>query len=173
MNDEQFDPAYRLAVSYIDKSRHFYAAQGYEIPYRWAINGEVPFQKMTKPLSECNVGLVTTASLPNPDISLDFDPGILQIGSTYQFPTIPTPNSLYTMDRSWDKKATHTHDLGSFFPLDHLKSLVKEKRIHSISEHFYGAPTDYSQRKTNQNVAPEILTYMQKDKVDVAILVPL
>ena len=97
----------------------------------------------------------------------------MQIGSTYQFPTTPTPPSLYTMDRSWDKKATHTHDLGSFFPLDHLKSLVKEKRINSISDHFYGAPTDYSQRKTNQNVAPEILTYMQKDKVDVAILVPL
>ena len=76
MNDEQFNPAYRLAVSYIDKSRHFYAAQGYEVPYRWAVNDHVPFQKLTKPLSECNVGLVTTASLPNPDISLDFDPGI-------------------------------------------------------------------------------------------------
>ncbi|MQG25148.1 MAG: glycine reductase, partial [SAR202 cluster bacterium] len=50
MNDEQFNPAYRLAVSYIDKSRHFYAAQGYEIPYRWAVNDHVPFQKLTKPL---------------------------------------------------------------------------------------------------------------------------
>ncbi|MBS95519.1 MAG: hypothetical protein FI695_05445 [SAR202 cluster bacterium] len=173
MNKEQFNPAYRLAVSYIDKSRHFYAAQGYEIPYRWAVNEKVPFTKLTKPLSECNVGLVTTASLPNPNISIDFDPGILQIGSSYKFSTSPTPPALYTMDRSWDKKATHTHDLGSFFPLDHLKTLVKEKVIKSISRNFYGAPTDYSQRKTNQNVAPEILDYMQKDLVDVALLVPL
>ena len=173
MNQNQYNPAFRLAVSYIDKSRDFYAAQGYKIPYRWAINDQVPFQKLTKPLSESNVGLVTTASLPDPEISLNFDPGILQIGSTYKFSSSPTPKALYTMDRSWHKKATHTNDLGSFFPLDHLKLLAEQKIIKSVSNHFYGAPTDFSQRKTNETIATEILSYMKKDNVDVAILVPL
>jgi hypothetical protein len=30
------DPRYRTFVSYIDKSREFYEAQGFTDPYRWA-----------------------------------------------------------------------------------------------------------------------------------------
>ena len=50
------DPAYRVFVSYIDKSRDFYAAQGYERPYRWARNDEAPFTPLAKPLSESRIG---------------------------------------------------------------------------------------------------------------------
>ena len=52
------DPAYRAFVSYIDKSREFYAAQAYERPYRWARNDESPFTPLAKPLSESRLGLV-------------------------------------------------------------------------------------------------------------------
>jgi len=77
------------------------------------------------------------------------------------------------MDRSWDKDATHTMDLGSFFPLDHLKSFVDQKIIGSVSPRFYGVPTDYSQSRTSKKYAPEIYKQMQEDKVDIALLVPL
>ena len=43
----------RTFVSYIDRTREFYAAQGYDKPYRWARNAQVPFAKLAKPLSEC------------------------------------------------------------------------------------------------------------------------
>ncbi len=58
MNQRQ---AYRTFVSYIDRSREYYAAQGYTQPYTWAHYHEVPFAPLRKPLSECRVGLVTTA----------------------------------------------------------------------------------------------------------------
>ena len=174
-NRESLDAlgTHRIAVSYIDKSRNFYSAQGYEKPYRWASNLDTPFIELKKPLSECRVGLVTTATIPKPGVSLEYDPGLLKTTDLFSAPSDPTPDALYTMDRSWDKEATHTLDLGSFFPLDHLKSFVEEEVIESVSPRFYGVPTDYSQSRTSKKYAPEIHKQMQEDKVDIALLVPL
>ena len=55
--------SHRSYVSYIDKSREYYAASGYERPYRWARYDDVPFSPLTKPLSQCRLGVVTTADL--------------------------------------------------------------------------------------------------------------
>ena len=56
------DPARRVFVSYIDKSREYYLAQGFGNPYRWAYNADVPFAPLPKPLAECRIGVVTTSS---------------------------------------------------------------------------------------------------------------
>ena len=55
---------HRSFVSYIDKSREYYAAHGYTQPYQWAYHKEVPFSMLRKPLSDCTVGVVSTATLP-------------------------------------------------------------------------------------------------------------
>ena len=165
------DPTYRVFVSYIDKSREFYAAQGYERPYRWAHNDDSPFSSPAKPLSECRLGLVTTAL--NLDVPDDVDTDTLPLESTYATPLEPLPERLYTMSRSWDKKATHTDDLDSFFPIHRLQELVAAGRLGSISPRFYGIPTEYSQRITREVDAPKLVEYMRHDGVDVALLVPL
>jgi len=56
------NPAYRVPVSYIDRSREYYAAQSYPDPYRWATNDERPFVPLTKRLGDCRVGIVTTTT---------------------------------------------------------------------------------------------------------------
>ena len=50
---------------------------------------------------------------------------------------------------------------------------VAAGRIGSLSSRFYGAPTEYSQRKTNEEDAPELLRLCREDGVDAAILVAL
>ncbi len=165
------DAAYRVFVSYIDKSRIFYQAQGYERPYRWAYNADSPFTPPAKPLGETRLGLVTTAlSL---DVADDVDVATLPVESAYAAPLDPPPQRLYTMNRSWDKKATHTNDLDSFFPIHRLQELVAAGRLGSISPRFYGIPNEYSQRTTREVDAPQILEYLRHDGVDVALLVPL
>jgi hypothetical protein len=54
----------RSFVTYIDRSREYYAAQGYPKPYAWAHYDDAPFTPLLKPLSKCRVGLVTTAVRP-------------------------------------------------------------------------------------------------------------
>ncbi len=165
------DPAYRAFVSYIDKSREFYGAQGYERPYRWARNDESPFTPLAKPLAESRLGLVTT--VVNLDLPDDADTEALPIASTFAGPIDPPPERLFTQNRSWDKEATHTNDLDSFFPVHRLRELVEAGRIGSLSPRFYGIPTEYSQRRTNESDAPRLLELMREDGVEVAMLVPL
>jgi len=166
------DPtSYRTFVSYIDRTREFYLAQGYTNPYRWAHNDDVPFAALAKPLSESRVALMTTASLLRDEAPKD---GVLR-GSkeVWSGPTATPPERLFTDDLSWDKEATHTDDVESFLPIGKLQELAKAGRIGSVAPRFHGVPTDYSQRRTIESDAPEILSRCHEDQVDVALLVPL
>jgi hypothetical protein len=163
-------PEQRIFVSYIDKSREYYLAQGFGNPYRWAYHRDAPFTPLRKPLPEARIGLVTTASL----LEGDADPEIDSIPKVvYAAPVEPPPQRLYTEHRSWDKEATHTNDLDSFAPINRLQEAAASGRIGSLSTRFYGLPTEYSQSKTNEIDAPELLRLCREDRVDAAILVAL
>ena len=75
--------SHRSHVSYIDKSREYYSAAGYDRPYRWAHYEDVPFSRLTKPLSRSRIGVVTTADQApsgaprNPSASAPMDRRIL------------------------------------------------------------------------------------------------
>lgn len=157
------DPAHRIFVSYIDKSREYYAAQGFTNPYRWAHHREAPFTPLARPLSTSRVGIVTTASLAPEDPAQP---------APYAVPS-ETPPPLFTNQRFWDKEATHTDDLDSFAPLTRLREAAARGRIGSASPRLYGVPTEYSQRKTVELDAPRLLELCREDAVDVALLVPL
>jgi D-proline reductase (dithiol) PrdB len=156
---------YRSFVSYIDRSREYYAAQGYTQPYAWAHFQDVPFAPLRKLLSQCRVGLVTTAG--RQDIE-----GASQGRNRelYAMPSDPEPAGIYTDHLFWDKKATHTDDLDSFLPLNRLAEVAAQGGIGSVSPRFYGAPTDYSQGRTVNEVAPQVLEWCRQDNVDAVIL---
>ena len=153
------------SVRYMERSRKYYEAHGYEKPYRWATFDDVPFAKLTKPLETCTVTLVTTAM---PDASFSGDKDRLFIGDMAE-----QPSSFYTAERFWDKEATHTDDVGTFFPRRQLAQLVEKGSVGNLSAHYYCVPTEYSQRRTNEQAAPAILKSCLIDGVDAALLVPL
>jgi hypothetical protein len=159
-----FDSSHRLFVSYIDKSREYYLARGHQNPYRWAYNEDAPFSRLAKPLSECRVGVVTTAALSRERC---------QSREVYGAPTDPPPIAMYTEHRTWDKAATHTRDVESFLPIRRVGEFGAAGRIGSVSPRFYGVFTDFSQRRTSDEYAPAVLDLCRADGVDVALLVPL
>ncbi len=161
------------SVSYIDKSREYYAVQGYPEPYRWADNDDVPFATLPKSLSHCRVGLITTTTPLDPGETTETDPDLRIPKAVYAAPTDPVPGAMYTRDLSWDKEATHTRDVESFLPIQALQGLASEGRIDSIADRFYGVPTEYSRRRTEDVDAPELLRLCREDRIDVAILVPI
>ena len=163
--------AHRTHVSYIDKSREFYAAHGYEAPYRWAHNVETPFAVLAKPLTQSRVGIVTT-SFPYFDDQRDVWAGG-KVKMPYALAVSDLPDRMFTEDLSWDKDATHTDDLGSFLPIAQLQAAAAAGRIGSVSPRIYGVPTDYSQRRTRDVDAPALHDLACEDDVDVMILVPL
>ena len=152
-------------VDYMERSRNYYAAHGYEKSYLWAHNKEIPFSPLRKPLSECKATLITTAM---PDESFALDKRSLQIGDMKKI-----PESFFTTELSWDKDATHTNDIDSFFPVRRLMELVESEHLGSLADHYYCAPTSYSQRQTKELDAEAILRSCIEDQVDIALLVPL
>jgi hypothetical protein len=165
------DRAQRTFVSYIDRTRDYYLAQGYSNPYRWAYFDEVPFTPLARQLAECRITLITTASPFSEDEPTER--GLWRPKEVWAGATDAPPARLYTADLAWDKEATHTDDLDSFFPIHRLQELVEAGRIGSLAARFHGVPTEYSQRRTIEQDAPEVLRRCREDRVDVALLVPL
>jgi hypothetical protein len=161
---------HRSFVSYIDRTREYYAAQGYHKAYAWSRHDDVPFAPLCKPLSQCRVGLVTTAGKPQAEVRLDSLGLGLSVRELYAQPAKPPPTSLYTKDLAWDKEATHTQDVDSFLPINRLSEYAGGGRIGSVSPRFYGVPTDYSQSRTSRRYAPQVLQWCREDTVDAVLL---
>jgi hypothetical protein len=154
-------------VPYMERTRAWYAAQGYERAYRWAHFDEVPFAPLSKPLAASTVGLVVTASEPSPQ------GGPILPKQVYSCPTSAPPAALHTADLAWDKEATHTDDRETYLPIARLREQAANGRIGALAARFHGVPTEYSQRRTQEIDAPEVLARLREDRADVAVLVPL
>jgi len=158
-------PARNKAVGYMERTRNYYRALGYSADYTWAKNDSVPFTLPSKPLSKSRVALITTTS---PAGTTKADTPAVWSGYCSE-----KPKSMYTDNLAWDKETTHTRDTESYLPLDALHKMIDAGELGSIAPRYHGVPTEYSQRQTLNNDAPEILKRVQEDQADVALLVPL
>jgi hypothetical protein len=149
----------------MQRTRDFYAAQGFERAYAWAHHDMTPFVRLSKPLSQCRLGIVTTAAL--------YDRKSTDTRSAACAPIDPAPTRLWGNDLAWDKTVTHMEDTGSYFPLAALQNAVRCERLASLTRRFYCVPTEYSQRRTREVDAPQILSWLREDGADIALLVPL
>lgn len=152
-------------IPYMERTRHYYRAQGFTQDYEWAHHEDAPFTRLTKPLSDCRVTLVTTA-VPHPEI-----PKMIRRAESLPFAALPV--KFETSELSWDKDSTHTDDRQSFFPVEILQQLADEGMIGGLADRYHFVPTQYSQRATIDEDAPQIADACQQDEVDIALLIPL
>ena len=150
-------------VPYMERTRQYYRALGYQKDYVWAHHDAVPFAKLGKPLAECRLALITTANPVNYS-------GQRQMWSA---PIDPAPAKLHTADLAWDKESTHTEDRESFLPIETAAGLARYGRVASLAPRFHGVPTEYSQRKTLTEDAPDVLARLRADGADAALLCAL
>ena len=156
-------------VRYIDKTREYYRAEGYERSYSWAHFDDIPFTpfaRLGKPLSQCRVGVVTTSEMARRGMAPPDDPRRL----VYALPTSVPVEELYSGKAAYDRYATHLEDVDSYLPLSHLHRAAGDGRIGSVAPRFQVIYSEYSQRKTLTVDAPEIVRQMREDEVDVALL---
>lgn len=164
-----------VPIPYMARTRAYYQALGYQEPYRWAHFAEVPFARLAKPLSDCRIGLVTTATPYDPAHG-DQGPGApynaaAKFHRAYARPTSGSPD-VRIAHVTYDRTHTSAEDPNCWFPLGQLERCALEGMIGAVSGRFYGAPTTRSQRTTMEQDAPDILAAMRADKVDAAVLVP-
>ena len=154
-------------VPYMERTRNYYRALGYDNDYVWAHFDDVPFTRLKMPASELKIALITTAGPP--DRSNRDERGRKQVWSG----DIAAPPARFDTDLAWDKEATHTDDRESFLPIDAATELAAKGKFAGLTQRFHGAPTDYSHQKTLEHDAPELLRRLTEDGADAAILTAL
>ena len=170
-----FAPEWDQPVRYIERTRNYYLGLGYDNPYVWAHYTEVPFSPLKKPLNQSVLALITTA------VPYDAEKGDQGPGASYNAAakfykpyqcSIDKDADLRIAHVGIDRKNANMEDSHCWFPLEAAKQAKNTGRIASLSPHFYGLPTNRSQRHTLEIDAPMILEMLRADHVDVAVLIP-
>ena len=169
----QIDRTHRTYVDYIDRTREYYLAMGYNNPYEWAHYDDVPFAPLRKPLAQSRAALITTAARFQPDKGDQGPHAPYNMGAkfhaVYTDPIDPPPD-LRISHIGYDRHHTVPDDIDAYFPLAQMKATVDRGRIGSLPPRFYAVPTLRSQRATIERDAPEILRLCREDEVDVAVI---
>jgi glycine/sarcosine/betaine reductase selenoprotein B len=155
-------------VRYIDKTREYYAREGYTTAYRWAHFDAIPFTPLARPLARCRVGLVTTSEIGLSDEPVDRDKELRR--EVYALPTSVPVARLVSRKAAFDRHATTLDDVDTYLPLTHVRRLVAEGRFGHLAPRFQVVYSEYSQRKTMTVDAEEILRQCREDEVDVVLL---
>lgn len=170
-----FAPELDQPIRYIERTRNYYLGLGYDNPYVWAHFIDVPFAPLKKPLNQSVLGLITTA------VSYDPAKGPQGPGAPYNAAakfyqpykkSIAGDIDLRIAHVGIDRKNANMGDMNCWFPLEAAKRTVTTHRIKALPPHFYGLPTNRSQRHTLEIDAPIILEMLRADQIDVAILIP-
>jgi D-proline reductase (dithiol) PrdB len=154
-------------VPYMARTRDYYRALGYTSDYVWAQHDQVPFARPGKPVASMKLAQICTAG-PGDHSHRD----ARNRRQVWSGPVASPPESFDT-DLAWDRESTHTDDRETFLPVDAAWRLVAEGRLGALAPRFHAVPTEYSQQKTTERDAPEILRRLWEDKVDAAILTAL
>ena len=170
-----FSAGHDQPVPYMQRTRAYYAALGYNTAYRWASFADVPFAPLRKPLSQSCVAMVTTAAQFDP-LRGEQGPGAPYNGAAkffgvYSAPADSEPD-LRISHVAYDRRHTTAADRRSYNPLAALRAAAAAGRIGRLAPRFHGAPTNRSHRTTMETDAAEILRRCQADGADAAVLVP-
>lgn len=172
-HDVQVAPDYDVPVQYMARTREYYAALGYETPYRWAHFAAVPFARLQRPLAGATVALVTTAA-PYDPAKGDQGPwssynAAAKFYNVYNILSESDPD-LRISHVGIDRKHTSQEDKRAWLPLAALKAAAGAGRIGKVAAHVHGLPTNRSQRVTVEVDAPKLLQQLQEDGADAAVL---
>ncbi|WP_136636133.1 glycine reductase [Pseudooceanicola onchidii] len=163
-----------VPVPYMQRTRDWYLALGFDNPYVWAHHVDTPFTPLKKPVSETKLALITTAAPYQADKG-DQGPGAPYNAAAkfYQVYSgdVRKDHDLRISHVAIDRDNTTMEDPNSWFPLPALRA-VEGRLFGSLTPRFHGLPTNRSIRHTEAVDAPEILRRCREDGAEAALLVP-
>jgi len=143
--------------------------------YRFRTNDPVPFVALDKPLSECKVGLISSAGFVPPGIE-PFDESVRGGDSSWRaVPADTDPAELADCHRSesFDHSAMEK-DPDLAFPLTRIQELVAEGFIGSTTKNFVSIMGSITATgPLIKKTAPEVGQFFKDEGADLVLLVPV
>jgi D-proline reductase (dithiol) PrdB len=157
-------------VDYLARSRERYDALGYP-PYRWALDDSTPpFHPLTKPLSDCRVGLVSSGG------AYVVGQEAFHFRDDISYRAIPTntPSSQLRIAHFAYNTDDARHDPNCVLPLRSLRTLVDEGAIGSLASNAFSFVGGiYSSRRCREVLAPRVVDELVAQECDAVLLVPV
>jgi hypothetical protein len=167
-------------VPYIEKTREYYRRKGFQEVYRYAHHEDGPLTPLRKPLAQSRLVLISSAGIevaplegarPVPFRSANVGPKD-QV-EVFDIPSDTPAERLVYVTGAHNRQESAMLDIDAFFPTTRLRELRDEGRIGSLAPQYLRIRPAYSQRKTLELDAPEVLRRCRAMDVDVALLVPV
>ena len=181
----QQEPAPRTAyghpyVRYIEKTHAYYRRKGSGEDYRYAHHSDGPFTPLTKPLAQSRLVLISSAGMeiipeggPAPVPFKGINVGPKDAVEVFDIPSDLPKERLIYVTGAHNRAESPMTDIDAFFPITHVRALQREGAIGGLTRDFLRIRPAYSQRKTRELDAPEVLRRCRALGAEVALLVPV
>ena len=158
-------------IRYVDALNSYYGSQG-NPPYQWTVNETAPLHRLTKPLRECTVSLLTSGGVSqcampafNPDARND-----------HRLDAIPAdaPADDFQVHDSYYDHTDAEADINCVFPLERLRELAEQGDIGAVAPRFWSGFMGriYNRSKVLNESGPAFAEALLADGVDVLIAAP-
>ncbi len=158
-------------MAYIEQTRRQYEGLGYP-PYQWFEAEDAPaLAKISKTLSQSKLGLISTAGTYVAGQEAFYykdDASIRAISSATDMSELRFSHIMENyLVEAWQ-------DPGVVFPIEVLRKLNQNGSIGELAEEFFSCMGGiYSQRKVKEELIPQLEAAVNRQQLDLLLLVPL
>ena len=158
-------------VKYVDALAEYYGAMGHP-PYRWTVNEDAPLMRLTKPVNEARVTMLTSGGISMCAMPA-WDP---MSRNDHRLDAIPADADVtdFQIHDSYYDHSDADQDLNCQFPIERLREMVADGTIGSVADRFWSGFMGriYNRTKVLEESAPAFAAELHKDEVDLLIAVP-
>ncbi|MDC0996538.1 glycine/sarcosine/betaine reductase selenoprotein B family protein [Pseudomonadales bacterium] len=158
-------------ISYVDALNNHYGSMGFP-PYQWTINDTAPLHRVSKPLAECRISMLTSGGVSHCTLP-GFDP---DARNDHRLDTVPGEVSTvdFNINDSYYNHDDADSDLNCIFPIDRLRELAASGEIGSTAPRFWSGFMGriYNRTKVIEESAPAFVEKLREDAVDILVAAP-
>ncbi len=158
-------------ISYVDELNKHYGSMGFP-SYKWTENESAPLTRLSKPVSECRVTMLTSGGIShctmpgfNPDARNDHR--LDEVDQDVTSSDFQINDSYYNHDDA-DK------DINCVFPIDRLKEMAADGLVGSIAPRLWSGFMGriYNRTKLIEESIPAFIEKLREDAVDILVTAP-
>lgn len=158
-------------ILYVERLNNFYKSQGFPA-YDWTVNETAPLTPLGKPLDQCRVSMLTSGGISrcqapswNPQARND-----LRLDEI----SADAPSDDFQIHDDYYDHRDADQDLNCVFPIDRLRELAAEGVVDDVAPRLWSGFMGriYKRSAVIGEAAPRLARELEKDKVDLFILVP-
>ncbi|HIF94929.1 MAG: glycine/sarcosine/betaine reductase selenoprotein B family protein [Myxococcales bacterium] len=158
-------------IRYVDTLNDHYRSQG-NPPYRWSVNESAPLHRLSKPLTECKVSVLTSGGVSqcampafNPNAKNDHRLDAI---------AFDTESSDFQVHDNYYDHTDAEEDINCIFPLDRLRELADKGEIGSVAPRLWSGFMGriYNRTKIAEESGPAFANALLADGVDILLAAP-